>query len=431
MSLGESVYELAIRVARPALRVAGPFSAKLANGLEGRRNALPTLDHWARETLERDAGPTIWLHAPSAGEALMAQAILAALRNARPDVRCVFTYFSPSAERVVHRVGADVSIYLPWDTTEDMGRALAMVEPAAVVFVRTEIWPVLVRLAVGQGRPTLLVNAVLGERSSRLRAPGRRLLRRAYERIDAVGAIATEDAQRFPRLGVNPDRVHVTGDARFDQVYERVAALDRSLPLLRRFEADDRFTIVAGSTWPADEARLIPAFARTRAQSASRLIIAPHEPTIRHLEGIEKRLRNAGLQHARLGSVEAGTALPDVLVIDRVGVLADLYAIADVAWIGGGFGRAGLHSVIEPAALGVPVLCGPHHGNAREAGELVREGGGFIVMDGEDAAGRQLASLATDREACAQAGRVAATFVEQRRGGAIANAELIAEHLPG
>src|SRR5690606_28009400 len=183
-----------------------------------------------------------------------------------------------------------------------------------------------------------------------------------YRRLDAVGAVAQGDAERLASLGVASDRIRVTGDARFDQVWARVAALGGEAalverPLLRRLHDPDVETIVAGSTWPADEARLVPAYARACGEIPLRLIIAPHEPTPAHLTGLEARLGEAGLRHARLAEVERNDGpLPDVVVVDRVGVLAELYAVARIAYVGGGFGNAGLHSVIEPAALGVPVI---------------------------------------------------------------------------
>lgn len=427
--MGEWLYERAIGLAPAALRVAAPFSPKLAQGLEGRRLAVARLETWARDQIRRDHAPVVWLHAPSVGEALMAQAILGALRRRRPELRAVFTFFSPSAERVAERVGADIATYLPWDTADDMGRALALLEPAAIVFVRTEIWPVLVRLAAGQGISTILANAVLAPGSSRLRAHARALLREAYVRLDAVGAVSADDAQRFTRLGAQRGRVHVTGDARFDQVEARIAALDRDSPAVRAVRNEGRLTVVAGSTWPQDEERLVPAFVRLRAAAAgARLVVAPHEPTPEHLDGLERRLAGAGLPHVRLGAVEHGAPATGVIVVDRVGVLADLYATADIAWIGGGFGRHGLHSVAEPAVLGVPVVCGPRHGNAREAASLAAAGGAFIVTD-TDAAAARLVLLGTDDDARAAAARSARAFVESRLGGADANAALVERFL--
>jgi len=126
--------------------------------------------------------------------------------------------------------------------------------------------------------------------------------------------------------------------------------------------------------------------------------------------------------------VEAGEPPADVVVIDRVGVLADLYAAADAAYVGGGFHRAGLHSVVEPAALEVPVLFGPRHGNAREAAELAAAGGGWEVRDADTLAAA-LSRLASDGGARAAAGAAAVAYVRSRLGGARANAEALVELL--
>lgn len=412
-------------VAPAALRLAAPFSGKLRRGVEGRRGAVASLRSWAAGARD-DGRDLLWLHAPSVGEALMAQAILEAARRRAPAVQSIFTYFSPSAERMAARVGADWSGYLPWDRVGAMSAALDAVRPSCVAFVRTEIWPVLGRLAHERGIRTVLLNAVLAEGSSRTGRGARLLLGPAYRRLDAVGAASEEDAARFPLLGVSADRIHVTGDARFDQVWQRIERLDRDAPLLAALRAAARGvpTLVAGSTWAADEERLLPALAALREQGAAwRLVIAPHEPTPAHLAALEARLEAHGFSHARLPH---GADLPDVavLVVDRVGVLADLYAVADAAYVGGGFGTAGLHSVVEPAALGAAVLCGPAHGNAREAGRLAAAGGGFVVRDASELEQRLLL-LRQDAGARAAAGAAARAFVARHVGGADRNAALL------
>lgn len=435
MHARELVYETALRGAVPLLRVVSPFHAKLARGVAGRRSAVTVFSSWASSSRDL-ARPLVWVHAPSVGEGLMAQAIIGALRESAPEVQVAFTHFSPSAERLASRVGADVAGYLPWDVTGEVRRVLGALQPTAIAFVRTEIWPVLVREAKGRGVALALVNAVLSEGSSRLGAGSRYLLGPGYARLDAVGAVAEPDARRFSLLGVAPERVRVTGDARFDQVWARVRALGDEEermrnPLLRRLRDETVVTVVAGSTWPADEERLVPAFARARREEALRLVVAPHEPDATHLTGLERRLDAAGLTHARLAEVEAGTGpLPEVVVVDRVGVLADLYAIGELAYVGGGFHSAGLHSVVEPAALGVPVLFGPRHGNAREANELAWAGGGSIIRDARELS-EALVSLARNVDARSEAGALARRFVHSRLGGATANAALVLELLEG
>lgn len=419
MSISERVYERVVQLARPALSALAPLNGKLARGVAGRRETQARLAEWAASRVERL--PLLWVHAPSVGEALMAQAIIAAVRRHSPAMHVVFTYFSPSAERIADRIGADVSAYAPWDTMRDVRAALRVLEPRALAFVRTEVWPTLAREAQTVGARVALVNAVLAPGSSRQRAPARFLLQRTYARLDAVGAVSADDAARFAEMGVRKGHIHVTGDARFDQVAARAAGLDAHASHLEAIRTTDPI-LVAGSTWPADESVLLDALVRLRRRVRTRLVIAPHEPTPEHLDGLENALAGRLFSHARLSVLERGhTEMPDAVVVDRVGVLADLYSAASVAYVGGGFGHAGLHSVIEPAALGVPVVFGPRHGNAREAGLLVAEGGGFVVRGVHDLTAR-LDSLLHSR---AVAGERARAFVQSRLGGAERNARLL------
>lgn len=431
-----------MRAGAPVLRVAGAFDKKLARGVAGRREAAAHLEQWAARHREA-ARPLVWFHAPSAGEALMAQATIEAVRCLRPDAQIAFTYFSPSAERVVPRVGADVSGYLPWDVTSEAVRVADALRPSALAFVRTEVWPVLARVAHGRGVALALVNAVLAEGSSRLRPAARLLLRPAYARLDAVGAITAGDASRFERLGVAGDRVHVTGDARFDQVLRRREMLDRDSGLLALVRTAEPL-LVAGSTWARDEEVLVEGVTRVRESMRVRVVFVPHEPTARHLRSLERRLGRAGMRGERLSEAEkrgraaqcgapAGGAREGcawagngngVIIVDRVGVLADLYAAATIAYVGGGFGRSGLHSILEPASLGVPVLFGPRAGSAGEAHELARAGGGFTVRDAGELA-RCTSGLLANAQDRRAAGRSAAAFVEAGRGGAERNGALL------
>ena len=425
MPFNEHVYDAAVQLARPLLRIAAPFSHKISDGLNGRRGARDRLVEWARSRRDVER-PLVWVHAPSVGESLMAQAIITELRALVPDVQIAFTYFSPSAQKMVDRVGADVYDYMPWDTPRDARELLAALRPSAIAFVRTEIWPALVREAAARKVPTALVNAVLSPRSSRLKPAGRWLLSNAYRRLSEVGAVARDHAERFSRLGVTQPRVHITGDARFDQVMMRIDELDREQPLLQRLRDESVLTLVAGSTWPSDEAELLGPLAHARKGKPMRIILAPHEPDTAHLRQLEHRLDTHSFTHARLSEVEHGTEkLPEVIIVDRIGILADLYAIANVAYVGGGFHDAGLHSVVEPAALGVPVIFGPRHGNAREADELAGKGGGFVASDGH-AAASVILDLAARPVHFRTSAAAARAFVEARLGGARRNAELIA-----
>jgi 3-deoxy-D-manno-octulosonic-acid transferase len=418
VSWTEPTYEWAIRLARPWIEAGSVMSARVRQAVRDRRATLARMHDWAQRS--RDGRlPLIWVHASSVGEALMAQAIIAELRQ-RQAVQVAFTYFSQSAERVAASVGADISTVLPWDVRRDMASALDALAPAVIVFVRTEVWPVLAREAARRKVGVMLVNAPLGEDSSRLRAPARLLLREVYRRLDAVAAVSAEDAARFALMGVAAPHLHVLGDARFDQVWKRVHAAVPDLALLDRLRDAEQPALVAGSTWPEDEMHLLPAVARVQAGRPLQLIIAPHQPTAAHVAALEQRLTAAGIAATRLRDVEAGAPLAPAIIVDRVGVLAQLYAAGSVAYVGGGFGRRGLHSVIEPAALGRPVLFGPRHGNAQEAGRLAASGGGVVVTDASSIERETLRLLSDEKS-----GPCAREFVRQNLGAADRIAELI------
>jgi 3-deoxy-D-manno-octulosonic-acid transferase len=358
------------------------------------------------------------------GEGHQARAVIHAFRARGPDAQVVYTFFSPSAERFAASVPADFADYLPLDSARDVRRALDALRPDVIAFSKYDVWPVLTREAAARGVRLLLLSATLPASSGRLRGPSRALLAAAYRRLQAVGAISGEDAERFGRLGVPEDRRSVMGDARFDQVWRRAASVDRGSELLAPFAGGDVPTIVAGSTWPEDERHLLPAIAALAQKGrGARLVLVPHEPTPEHVRHARRRMDELELGCTMIGELRAGDANPVVLV-DRVGVLGELYAVADAAYVGGGFGSAGLHSVLEPAAFGVPVLFGPRHANAREAGELVAAGGAFEVTGADDVE-RVLAGLLDVYEVRTRAGAKARACVQARLGAAERGAEMV------
>lgn len=375
--------------------------------------------------------PLVWFHAPSVGEGLQARAVMEALRALHPDVQLAYTFFSPSAESFAAGSPADVNAFLPLDRMRNAQRLLDALQPSALIFTKTEVWPNYAREAARRGVPTALLSATLPSSASRLMAPARALLAPVHSRLTLVAAISPADAQRFERLHVAPEQTRVMGDARFDQVARRAAKLDRAVPYLALLNEKKPLTIVAGSTWPADEDRLLPSFAALLEQlDSARLILAPHEPTAAHLAGLEARLSQLGLAHSRLTTVEAGASdeVPPVVLIDRMGILGDLYALADIAYVGGGFGSAGLHSVLEPAAFGAPILFGPRYGNSREAEELIGVGGARAVGDSQTLR-QQLEEWAETGELRIAAGGAALDYVEAGLGAAEKGAHLVLELL--
>jgi 3-deoxy-D-manno-octulosonic-acid transferase len=430
MTVLEALYTGSLHAARALLPLAAHGEGKLARGIRGRAGVLGRMEAWTRASRD-PARPLVWFHAPSVGEGLQARAVVQAFRRRRPDAQVAYTFFSPSAEAFARTIPADFADYLPLDLPADVGRALDLLRPSVLAYSKTDVWPNLARAAAQRGVRMAMLSGTLPVGSSRLSGPARALLAPAYARLHRVAAISAEDSERFGALGVPRERRSVMGDARFDQVWARATAVDRTSPLLAPLVGFHGVTLVAGSTWPADEERLLPAVrAAMDAGHALRLVLVPHEPTPAHLAAAEARLDALGVRHARLAAVLAGAPVPDVLVVDRVGVLGDLYAAADLAYVGGGFGAAGLHSVLEPAAFGVPVLFGPRHANAREAGELAALGAAASVSDGA-ALQNTLAALASGAADRARRGAIAREYVRAGLGAAERGADVVEELLGG
>lgn len=417
-------YETVARVARGLAAVAPPSEHKLVATFASRRGVLARFAAFARDR----ARPLLWMHAPSVGEGLQARPVLDLVRERRPATQLAYTYFSPSARSFADALTVDFRDVLPFDAASDMRAALAALDPTALVFSKVDVWPTLAREASRRGTRLGIVSATLAASSSRRGGIAGAVLRDAYARIDRVGAVSTEDADRLVALGVPHSRVTVTGDTRYDQVWARAARVDRAGTLLRPLSSD-RPTLVAGSTWPSDDAVLLPAWTRVVAQlPRARLVIAAHEPTAVHLAPIESWAQGAGLRSARLGSADAADA--DVVVVDRVGVLGDLYALADVAFVGGAFHAAGLHSVLEPAAFGAPVLFGPRFGGARDARLLLDADAALSVEDTDGLRDALLRWLGDPGDRIA-AGRAARDVVHAGLGAAQRSYALVTELLDG
>jgi 3-deoxy-D-manno-octulosonic-acid transferase len=350
-----------------------------------------------------------------------------------PGLRVVFTFFSPSADVVQGTFPADVSSYLPWDLPEVMRPVLDAVQPDVIVFTQREVWPTLAEEAAARGVPTVLIAGTMPQGSGRLSWPGRILLGPAFRSLRAVAAISQEDGDRFGLLGVRNDRVTVTGDPGIDGVRDRAARIDRGAPHMQIFGTGFRGEggpiLVAGSTWPSDEEVLIPALARVRESVPGlRLVLAPHEPGGYDFVGLGRRLAADGWIPALLGKVGEVHGV-DAILVDRVGVLADLYSLASVAYVGGGFHKSGLHSVLEPAAVGVPVLIGPRYQGSVHATRLLAVGGARAVADADVLAVtlREWLEVPGKNK---ERGQLAMDYIENQREAAEYTADLITQFLP-
>jgi 3-deoxy-D-manno-octulosonic-acid transferase len=421
-------YRASVRLGITLAPALGLVDPKIRAGHDARRAAGQRLLDWARSSRDRHR-PLAWFHAASMGEGLQAESVIGQLRSARPDCQLIYTHFSPSAEELAGRLDVDVADYLPYDLPAAADRLLQAIDPDLLVFAKLDVWPELATHAARRGTDVAIVAATVRPGSGRLRWPAKKLLRPGYQAVAAAAAISSEDATRLASLGVRADRIRVLGDPRFDSVAAKVGAISPTEPLLRFGRGVP--TMVAGSTWPADEEVILRAFSQVhRSRPDARLILVPHEPTSDHLEQLNRKVLDAALPSAvRLSEAEQPVPL---LVVDRVGVLAILYGAGSMAYVGGGFGRAGLHSTLEPAAWSLPVMFGPRWGGSRDAALLLGAGAGVAlprsgVSGAVDALRNQWEAWITDDASRRVQGGRARAVVEEGLGASERSARMLAE----
>lgn len=406
MTLGVPLASLAL--GRPALRRAH----------RGRLDAVRQMEQWA--TAHRDPDrPLAWFHAASVGESLQARAVIAELRRIAPRFQVVATRFSASADRLADTMGADFTGYLPYDRLGDVNRALRALDPTMLVFSKLDLWPELATRAAATGARVALVAGSVDPGSARL-GWTRHFTRRGYAAVDLAAVISNADGERLTMLGTPAERIVVTGDPRVDSVLDRVEQLRSEWP-----ESPDPALLVAGSTWPEDESVLLDALQSVRHSHAdARILMVPHEPSPERIAHIVTLAEARGLTTARW---ERGLAITAAVTwVDQVGTLAALYSLGATAYVGGGFGRRGIHSVLEPAAWGVPIIIGPNDRGVRDARILADAGG--LVRLGQGGAATELARKWLgwlDPEAAQTAGRAAMAALAADRGAALRTAELL------
>ncbi len=367
-----------------ATRLAGPVSDKLAAGIAGRRGLMDRLAAGA----DKVRGG-VWFHVTSVGEYEQARPIITALKQ-RPDCPPIaVTHFSPSGfEYAQGRPCADLHDYLPFDHPKDMDRLVDLWRPRLLVFVKFDCWPNQVVAAAGRDIPVVLIAGSLQPHSARLKPMGRPLFRDVFNRFAHLGVCTPEDQERFiGGLGVTCP-VTVTGDTRVEQVILRYEAAQAGETAARLRQLGGRLLIL-GSTWPPDEKLWLPVLRQLLDNFPDlRVILTPHEPTADRLESLEGSLDRRKIPYRRLSNLMANPGGREdparVILIDSIGVLAEIYRAGHLTYVGGSF-TTGVHNTMEPAVASMPVMFGPVIHNAEEAGLLVRRGAGFVLEKPPDA----------------------------------------------
>lgn len=364
--------------------------------------------------LQRELHPSdrvIWFHTASLGEFEQGLPVIEQTRKDFPDHKIVLTFFSPSGYEVRKNTSvADVVCYLPLDTRANVRRFLNLVHPELAVFVKYEFWPNYLNALRERGINTLLISAIFRQDQAFFKGYGR-FMRTS---LRAFTHLFVQDSGSKELLGsIGIQSVSVSGDTRFDRVYE-ILLRDNQLDFMDRFKGSARL-FVAGSTWAEDEAVILP-YIQEHEHPDLKYVIAPH-----NIKGaaMAELAKNAGSGVVRYTQME-GENLEDarVLILDTIGVLTKVYSYADIAYVGGGMGSTGLHNTLEPAVFGIPVITGPHYKGFREA-ELMVGFGGITVVNGKISFNTIIDELVENEAIAEEKGVLNKEFIEKNKGAVI------------
>lgn len=389
-----------------AARVAAMRGGKARLFVDGRKDALAAL---AAVTASRaPQGYDLWVHAASLGEFEQARPIIEAVKSTRPDTKILLTFFSPSGYTVRKDYPlATAVVYLPEDTAANAAEFLEIARPRKAVFVKYEFWINFLTALSARHIPVYLVSAIFRPGQIFFK-PWGGIFRKALHCYSHIFVQTPESARLLQGIGVTG--VTVAGDTRIDRVYDIMQGGKRFEGVGKWLEATP-FTVVAGSSWPADEEVYLPWL---NAHPEVKAIIAPHEFDARRLEALQQKIKARSVLWSRCND---GTDIPadaQVLVVDTFGKLSSIYRYASVAIVGGGLG-AGIHNINEAAVYGIPVIFGPNNRKFREARDLKTLGGGSEYTSAASAA-QLLENFRTDTAARERAGACSAQYIADNRG---------------
>ncbi len=380
----------------------------------------------------------VWLHAVSVGEVQACAPLVSALYQRHPGVPLTVTTLTPTgAARARALFGNLAQVrYVPFDLPGAARRFFARVQPRLAVIFETELWPNLYRECGRRRVPLVLASARISARSvGRYQRLGA-LFRDTLSQAVVVAAQGEGDAERFRALGAAPASTHVTGNLKFD--FELPPDIGPRGAALRAHYARDRPLWVAGSTHGGgEEQAVLAAHERVRAtHPQALLVLAPRHPP--RFEEVAKSLSQAGVSFVRRSQALGGAGADDadaqacqVVLLDALGELLDFYAAADVAFVGGSLVNVGGHNLLEPAALGVPILTGPNNANSAEIARLLIERGAAEVVHDAAQLGARVNALLADPGARERMGAAASAAVDGNRGALAKLLSLIEPLLEG
>jgi 3-deoxy-D-manno-octulosonic-acid transferase len=398
------LYDLIVQISWFHLKIVALFHPKIKLFVAGRKRSFGILEE-SIATTDR----VIWVHVASLGEFEQGLPIIERLKTEYRSHKILLTFFSPSGYEIKKNTAvADVVAYLPMDSTLNVKRFLKLAHPELAIFVKYEIWPNYLRYLRREKIPTILISALFHKRQVYFKVYGG-FMRKA---LDAFSHIFVQEAVSEHLLkSIRFDRVSVCGDTRLDRVSE-ILERDNTLDFMQKFK-QSRLCLVAGSTWPEDEALLIDYI--NSAPKNLKFVLAPHTLNPDKMLGLSGSFTKRTMLYSNLNLETIGDC--DVLIVNHIGLLTKIYSYADIAYVGGGF-ATGLHNTLEPAVFGIPVIIGPRFKGFKEAEDLVGLKGILTVND-PWSFGELIKKMLDHPDYRLKTGRINATYISKNKGASV------------
>jgi len=358
-------YNIIISIAGFLLKPIALLSSKIKLFVQGRKTVFEDLKNF------KPSKKILWMHCASLGEFEQGRPLLE-----HPEIQenytIVLTFFSPSGYEVQKDYAhADFVLYLPLDTKSNAKQFVQLLKPKTAIFVKYEIWPNYLHELGKQGVNTILISGIFRENQFMFKPLGA-FLQKAMQNIQHFFVQDNASKELLEKQGFKA--ITKAGDTRFDRVYE-ILKQDNQLDFVSKF-VSEKMVFIAGSTWSADE-KLILNYANSQQNNDLKIIMAPHNINKQAIADLKRNLKPKTI----LFSEKKGKNLADydILIIDTVGLLSKIYSYANIAYVGGGFGKEGIHNILEPATFGIPIIIGPVFDVFKEAVDLAKQKALFVV----------------------------------------------------
>jgi 3-deoxy-D-manno-octulosonic-acid transferase len=411
------LYEIIIFIGSAVARAISLFDKKMARFFSLRKNEIERVSEYFRENKNKKS-KVIWFHSSSAGELEQSKPLIDHFKRSRKNLHIIASFFSPSGyDAGLKYKSIDFCFNLPLDYGRNAVKLLDLIAPQIIIYSKYDVWTNLTLEAKKRKVKLALISAALPEKSLRHRLPFSNFFKKAYSSLDKIYAISGDDAGRFKKIS-GKKNIAVSGDTRFDRVKTVIANSQlKSKNIVKKQRGI--IYLLAGSTYKKCEKNLIAVLNRLNAVDKNiRLIIVPHEIDRDNIQRLNKLFDKNGYNPVNYTNTSHPVLLEEnnVLIVDAFGILAFLYKEADIVFVGGSY-KGSVHSVLEPAVFGRPIVTGPYIQNSYEAIKL-NDIGGLKKCDNRDELYKEIFKLSNDEYYRKKVSRNSKIFFDKNIGSA-------------